>query len=436
MKILLILSFLFFITLSLFKFLEADRGNVSLCERNTSEVSSCPGDLGRLFLPRTFSARAIYAGFSSDNIQVEFLELLIAEISKIDIKPKLNVLISNFEKEDAYSVLKKYFDNPLYDFINIIPTNSKDTIWAQDYFEVLFNTKTMKSEIVDLPYYDREGEDIPASIALVCQKELISQEEYRDDFKPGSGDYGGNIEPVSTKVLTVGSNLSNETFDILKSITTQEIVELNVDWLETGHVDELITTLPLKKNSAPCEQSLLVSSPQLAMNLINGSLPAKDELKNPHKPYSDEFDTWIDHYHCLDIKNKKNEECLELFRANKVYQRLIDIGVASLQDLMVKQHGCRLKEEKFPQLFIPLQKMETYGGFDDRAISLNPNSVNNIFFYPNLLLAKQSYPLFQKVVDTVLKRYPYKTIYIDDKFAHELNGGIHCATNISYSCSE
>jgi len=432
-KIIIILLLLTFI--SFFQWSRTSEKSVaSLCEI-TKDIRKCPENLGSIFLPRTFSARAIYVGFNREQIHLDFLETLITEISKLEVAPKLNIFIPQGEEYDAHDILKKYFNQKAYSFINLIPVASKESVWAQDYLEILFNTQTGQSEIVDLPYYEREGENLPASVALVCQKDLIPQAEFSTEFKPGNGDYGGNIEPITTKILTVGTNLTDETFKVLQSLTVQEIVELNVDWLETGHVDELLTTLPFKKNAKPCEQALLIASPKLALDIITAtSLDLKEE-KNPNSPFYDDKDIWKDHYHCLYQKNKKKSDCIELEKANLSYQKLIDLGIDKIQKLMLKNHGCRLTEEKFPQLFVPLKKQKEYGTYDDRAIALNPNSVNNIFFFPNLMLARQNFQPFQDAVDKVLSKYPYKRIYIDDKFAHELNGGIHCATNISYGCS-
>lgn len=410
-----------------------DKPISSLCEI-TTDIRQCPENLGSLFLPRTYSARAIYVGFNREQIHLDFLETLIKEITKLEIAPKLNILIPQLDEYDAHHILKKYFNQEIYSFINLIPVASKESIWAQDYLEILFNTETGKSEIVDLPYYEREGEDLPASVALTCQKELIPQAEFTTEYKPGNGDYGGNIEPLSTKVLAVGTNLSDETFKVLQSLTAQEIVELNVNWLETGHVDEIFTTLPFKKDAEACEQALLIASPKLALDIITRAPLDLKEEKNPNAPFYNAKIVWADHYHCLYRKNKNREDCIELEKANLAYQKIIDQDIDKVQKLMLKNHGCRLKEEKFPQLFVPLERQKEYGTYDDRAVALNPNSVNNIFFFPNLILAKQIFYPFQEEVDKVLSKFPYKKIYIDDKFAHELNGGIHCATNISYGC--
>lgn len=315
-----------------------DKPIQSLCE-TTVDIRKCPKDLGRIFLPRTYSARAIYVGYSRDQIHLDFLDSLIQEISKLDSIPKLNILIPSVEESKAHETLHRYFNKAAFNFINLIPVASKEAVWAQDYLEILFDTNTGQSEVVDLPYYDREGENVPTSIALACQKDLIPQADFKTEVKPGNGDYGGNIEPITSKILSVGTNLTNETYKVLQSITNQEIVEVNVDWLETGHVDELLTTLPYNKNAAPCDQALLTASPKLALSIIENTSVNLKEEKNPNIPFYDDTNVWEDYYHCLYPKNKAKIECLELKKANETYQQIIDQSVEKIQKLMVKNHG-------------------------------------------------------------------------------------------------
>ena len=408
--------------------------DLSACE-TPSKLRTCPEKLGRVFLPRTYPARAIYVGFSNDNVHVEFLDSLLKEVSELKIKPVVNILVPRIEDQDAYEHLKKYFDIEKFNFINLIPTSSKDTVWAQDYLEIMFDTQKAKSIIIDLPYFDREGENIPTSIALACQKELIAQGEFSRDIEPGNGDYGGNIEAITSRFLIVGNNITDETLKILKNLTTQSIIELDVEWLETGHVDEIVTTLPHTENAGACDQSLLAASPELALQIVEKLPMDSQEYSNTNLPFYDEEVTWPDRYFCLHPKFSSWDECKELKKANMTYQASINESVEKIQIEMERNHGCRLEVKKFPQLFLPVVDRKDYGTFDDRAVAFNPNSVNNIFFFPKLMLAKQEFPPFQEVVDEVLSKFPYKKIFVDGKFVHELNGGIHCATNISYGCS-
>lgn len=224
----------------------------SICEIS-SKGRQCPQDVEKVFLPRSFPANGIYVGFSNNKVHIEFLDSLVAQVLQLEEKPRINILIPRLEDYEAYDSLKKYFDNSEYDFVNFIPTSSNETVWAQDYLEIIFNTKSGQSEFVDLPYYEREGESIPTSMALACQKNLISQADFKDGFKPGNGEYGGNIEPITSKILVVGNNLSDETYSKLEQITTQKIIDVDVQWLEIGHTEEQLKEKGInpKKGSFP-----------------------------------------------------------------------------------------------------------------------------------------------------------------------------------------
>ncbi len=428
------LILLLIVCVSCFKFGASEKPAHALCE-NKEEIRSCPKPDTKLFLPRTYPARSLYIGYSSDEVHTEFLKLIIDQVQSLEFKPMINILVPRTEDIEAHKALQKYFDHKNFDFINLIPTTSNETVWAQDYMEILFDTKTGFSKIVDLPYAGREGESIPVSVALSCQKQIIEQRDYTQEDMPGNGDYGGNIEAISEKILLVGNNLSNESFDIIQNITSQELVEVDVNWLETGHVDELFTTLPNKKEAKACEQTLLVASPGRAYEVLDGLPKDLKEEKSRFEGYYDDYNVWPVRHQCLYPKNFKTKECIELRNANNVYQMNIEGSVQKIEAAFEKLHGCKLSIERFPQLFIPVNTFSVYGTYNDRAVALNPNSVNNIFFYPKLILAKQEFLPFQKSIEAVLKNFSYEVIYADGKFVHELNGGIHCATNISYGCS-
>ena len=405
-----------------------------LCE-NPTELRKCPDVNGSLILPRTYPARSIYVGFSNDKYHVDFLDHLIDLVSKLKTKPMVNILVPRVEDVEAYFLLQKYF-NDSYQLINIIPTSSNETVWAQDYMEILIDPKTGGSKLINLPYEGREGDFIPTSIGLSCQKKMIDQPIFNPgDPIPGNGDYGGNIDALTTKVLMIGNNMTNQTFELIRKHTSQEIIDVDVEWLETGHVDEIFTTLPLKENAGDCDQALFVASPKVAYEVIENKTKAIKNIDSQFSAFFVDDLVWPVRDKCLLIANESDKDCIELKKANTYYENTITKSLENVQRLIEKQHGCRLKEIRFPQLFIPLKTADKYGLYEDRAIPLNPNAVNNIFFYPYLILPKQEFEPFQADIDGKLKELPHKVEFTNSKFVHELNGGIHCATNISYACT-
>jgi hypothetical protein len=213
---------LFFSVLLLGSCFETNRSSkVSLCE-NFNNLRACPEKAQTLILPRTFPASSIYIGFIPDSYHLDFLKKLIDIVKEHPQGPKLNVLIPRLDDTDAYDKLKSYFAKTNYEFLNFIPTSSDQTIWAQDYMEIVFDTQKGVSKILNLPYYGREGDYIPTSIGLSCQKQIIEQAEFDESNYPGNGDYGGNIDAITTKVMIVGNTISNPTYEILKSSISQK----------------------------------------------------------------------------------------------------------------------------------------------------------------------------------------------------------------------
>ncbi len=402
------------------------------CENPVSS-KKCPEHVDKIFFPRNFPAKSIYLGFNSDENQINFINLMINKIKNSNEPPKLNILVPRIDEDLAYNKLNYTFSQKKYEFLNIIQTSSFETVWAQDYFEQVTDLKKRSTPIIDLPYIGREGEHIPYTLALVCQKEIIPQAHFSQEELPSNGDYGGNILPITTDLLLVGNNISQKTYNVIKAQTSQTIIDIEVDWLETGHVDELITVLPHKKNAQSCEQSLFVSSPKLALELIDKN-PATVKSAKSFVPYFDNSNYWPEYSHCLKEKLIKTKECINLRKANIRYQTKIDKSVETIQSAMQEKHGCKLKVENIPQLFLPYKLKEVFKGNQDRAAALNPNSVNNIYFNGFLMIAKQELDFFQAFIENILKNYPFQTTFLDNKFINELNGGLHCATNILYGC--
>ena len=405
----------------------------SHCENNNIQYR-CPKMSGTTFVPKYFPAKSIFVGYSNDRVHLEFLNLLISEILKLKERPKLNILIPRLDEQAAFDTLNKFFDSNRYDFLNFIPTSADETVWAQDYFETVYNADESRQMILDLPYIGREGETIPNSISLACKSKIITQAKYEKGENPGNGEYGGNIEAITTKLIMIGNNMASSTYSKIQSTTLQEIVDVDVSWLETGHVDELFTALPIKKNAKACDQILLMASPAEAFKILDKLPKDHKEYDSKFATYYDDYDVWPNLYKCLNKKYAVDSKCKKLKEANLVYEKLIQISADAINKKMQQHHGCNLNIEKFPQIFVPLDLKGPFGKYEDRAISLNPNSVNNIYFSSNLLLAKQDFDPFENHVNKVLKKYPFNVIHVDGQFVHELNGGIHCATNINYGC--
>lgn len=437
-KVLFLVVFVCILVFSLFKNsqIHKDANNIAYCENQSLELQKCPKNLGKIFLPRSYQARSIFIAYSNDLHHKNFLDLILKKVKKLNPVPVVNVLISRTEVPEARTYFQDKYLLENRKFLNYIPTPSDDTIWQQDYYELLFDTKSGRVSIVDLPYKSREGEDLPSAISLYCKKPLIEQPiNYSIEEPPDTGDFGGNIEPFSEKLLVVGNNMTKITSSWLKKLTSQKVIEVDVSWLLTGHVDELFSILPHTANARPCDQTLLYASPAKAMDLLKDYQGRQVPMLLYEKNIFEDEMTWPAFEECIVNKKRPAKICSDLFRANKTYEKIQQDNIKLIQDQMQFLHNCKLTTLPIPQLFAPHKtQQDLYGTPEDYAVAFNNNSVNNIFFWPYLFLPKQRVGVFQTYIENVLKKFPIELNFIAGEFVHSLAGGIHCATNISYAC--
>ncbi len=83
------LILLLIVCVSCFKFGASEKPAHALCE-NKEEIRSCPKPDTKLFLPRTYPARSLYIGYSSDEVHTEFLKLIIDQVQSLEFKPMIN----------------------------------------------------------------------------------------------------------------------------------------------------------------------------------------------------------------------------------------------------------------------------------------------------------------------------------------------------------
>lgn len=412
-----------------------DPKSVDQCNNNQITLRQCPAKSGKIFLPRTYTANSLYLGYSSDSNHFTFITQLLDALDKYENPPLINILVPRQEILAAHELFGELQKTKKYKNIQFHPSVSNETMWMQDYFELSTDLATGIASYLDLPYLEREGELIPASLSLTCNKPLIKEPEYTNpDLLPGNGDYGGNIEPFSEKLVFVGNNMTPETLKQVHDNTTlQEVISLNVEWLDTGHVDELFAMLPHKKDATACEQTLIYASPAKAIELLKTVDVTKINKVPSFAPEYEDEDEWPDFFPCLAKKGGKT--CKSFYQANEVYQQLIQAELGKILEAFQKNHKCKPATVPFPQLFSPLETKGPYGSYNDRAIAFNENGVNNIFIWPNLFLPGQTIKVFQDYTNEQLRKLPYDIHYTDSQFAHTLLGGIHCASSVSYACS-
>ena len=415
------------------------------------KVPACPDSEGLVLLPATYPPAQIFLGYAPQPVHVQFLRDLIEKLAETSPRPQLIITVPRLENDEAYRLYKKYLEPPFSSFVRFVSMPSDESLWMQDYMEVAVSTVSGRGTILDLPYQGREGESIPAAMALNCQMGLIPQGAFFDKKKipPGNGDFGGNIEAMPGNFILAGDELTSTTQEILEVNLSQDIVKVKTSWGEPGHIDEIFSVVPDKTAKAgACDYALLYASPKLAMDILKSrGLDGKTERLSPPIPEGEEsipvvervdFEKCFaqlkgDLYKQANAKLRKN--CEELIKANETYAGIIDEGLGQVVEALVKRSHCtEVKTIPMPLLFGPEKLKGKYGAKDDYAMSINPNPVNVISLGPLVVSAKQVYAPFQEDVSAKYKSLGLDTQLIDGSYVHYLRGGIHCSSNVVRMC--
>lgn len=409
-------------------------------EIETPDLPKCPVQEGNYLLPRNYPPSAVFVGYSQDSGHEDLLKKLIHVVKAFQPPIKLNILVAREEISISRKTLSLLQKEPYKNFVNILPMPANETLWAQDYMEVGYDISKEESFFLDLPYIEREGENVPSALALYCKNELVDQVDEFLTATPGNGDYGGNIEAYPGGLIVIGNNMTLETQKQLQQLFPQQkTLSIKLDWLETGHVDEAISYLPQANNNNLCEHVVAYSSPKLAIKVLNETKSWNTIIPSYENSIfaTEEEGERVDFMPCFlnPEMDKMSPICKELLKANQVYEEIIKKDVDHLVAEMNQSLKCpQIKVVPFPQLFAPSHIESSYGGEKDLARAINPNGINNILLENHIFISKQPNFYFQKIIDSTLQELELWGHYVNGDLVHHLYGGIHCTTLVSRTC--
>lgn len=169
--------------------------------------------------------------------------------------------------------------------------------WQQDYFESFVDLETGRPNLRAMSSYDKHSAASSTKSlgdALSCgttgkpltnlkmgvggfgelnkAKDTYIKDKFNGGRSWGSGEMGGNIEGLPGGLCLKGNNQAND-FVSQYCGSAENFVEVDVGWLEVGHVDELVKVVPTRPKVAPeeCNFSVMVASPDAGL----------EALKNP-----------------------------------------------------------------------------------------------------------------------------------------------------------
>jgi hypothetical protein len=401
----------------------------------------CPTGKGNIILPRYYPSHTIHIGFEEDISSSGLYLSIINKAFKAEPRIKVIVMVPKGKMESAlneFSSLRNFIQSG---DLQVLATPSNYTIWSQDYFEIATNKENGKSSYLDLPYANEAGEHIPTSLALTCNRNLIRQAELgSDEEKENAANYGGNIEALTPKLAVVGSNMHPKQKQVLRSELQQKFIELNVDWLFVGHVDEVISVIPKKDSSNDlCPFDVFYASSGKALEILKEEADAGGESlninlqagksKGKNKPFT--------LGECFKKTPSKNRMCISLINSNQEYEKIMVSNIQKIRQALIDSDpSCKSVEFiPVPVFFSPKNDQEKYGGDNDQAITMAPNPVNNIIIDESILLPDQNFDFFSSYIRDLIRPYDLKIEYLDGSYVHKFKGGIHCSTNIKHVCN-
>jgi hypothetical protein len=103
-----------------------------------------------------------------------------------------------------------------------------------------------------------------------------------------TADYGGNIEITPNDILYIGSNMSKEQKKFFSDKGYHDkMVQMNVGWLDVGHVDEIITTIIDHNNT--CGFSLIKADPLLYLKLLSENIKVYNTVSENNLVFKNEL---------------------------------------------------------------------------------------------------------------------------------------------------
>lgn len=220
-----------------------------------------------------------------------------------------------------------------------------------------------------------------------------------------------------------------------KSVYADRIISVDADWLEVGHVDELVSVVPADN---PCGFALMVMSPELGVNIVKSSdyqqplsslIPEEYHKTQPlgggllEGVLPSLYQTLSDK--TMPSRSRVNESLLAL--QLKVQARVNQ----SVSDLKAKYLQMNPQCQDIPTIPLPVLVNCKSGTKKLKGCkTLLPNPVNSIVLGKDLLVPDPFVPELRQEITSRLSANGLKAHFVDSGYYHILQGEAHCATNV------
>lgn len=254
---------------------------------SSAKGKACPTS-GTTLLDDTYPAAAHVISIdayertkASAEVPSTFVLKVLESYNYSDDAPPIIIPSSTGEFEELMTQLKSKIagsggkiPNKVLD--KVLPAESGNYTWQQDYFESFVDLNTGRPVLREIIGYDRQPDNSTQGIGQtgkLCQivkgDDIKSFRKRNGGRSTGNGEMGGNIEGLPGGLCLVGNN-QDPNFTAQFCGSQRNLVQVDVDFLAVGHVDELFKVVPTKRPGVPdeCNFSLMFASPDKALELL------------------------------------------------------------------------------------------------------------------------------------------------------------------------
>ena len=336
--------------------------------------------------------------------------------------------------------------------------------WFQDWGEFVGVGESEEGELVYGVYYvnrNRGLKEIVKEISRMLGVPFISS----DSYSGVSGNYGGNIETTPDGILYYGNTMRGPQIAQLRDLGNRDrMISLRTDWLEVGHVDEMMTTIPSthtcrypnRYKGPQVPYSHILADPILGLQLIynyrgsqkyiayssNESLESRYNFVSLRKAISYFLKDPEKQVFTLRDFNSKSKSCHRDRRLATKYCDLVEFNIWAKKVLesnmkkLTKATPC-INDDiiRIPQIY---RSFPT--AFGKKSLSFLPGTANMVVLRNNVIVPDPTFngpggfaPFIQDALDEKLKigHGDSRVYFIDVKREyHDLAGEVHCGTNV------
>ena len=471
-------------------------------EKEGMDVPKCPEDLNSLKgLDNTHPNGGIFALYTGNNSL--FLKDLISNYFKNNKVGKFNLVLPR----DRAGSLKN--EPALVELlnskrVNIVHVETMPSVgkWMQDSFQ--FTTINAKPALYQIEHSRESEQKIEMRLACKLARDCDIPyyippdmvEPYNLEYH--NADMGGNLEvlPGGTflsglgevregdKTVVARTQFQGIQKDLLEK-SGNRVLEIDVSFLEVGHVDEIFNFVKTNK-PAPCDFAVMMASPKKAFELLEET--ASDSISildwpNPlsffvSSAYADRFFSEPDNtvnpcslyaekeLELRSVNNPLSENEMKAMRKNKCIDGMTAQSFFNSREYSIIRKNNIVGREQHSELgsshmrsaehilgenrqLITEELKQSTGCenppvieipvFFRNGLSFTPNLVNGVVQTPpgeasRVILPRSYFAPFDEYVEKALSKYGVNTTFAHDLGYHLDRGEVHCGTNSARIC--